>query len=127
MSETEETSYHSESHLKAQRMREMNERRDALRQLLKSAGWAEVKEVLETWVERAQKSLMEDPVLSTEDAYQRNVQIGEMRGHLSALKYPERAVEHLDQLIEAVKREEPDDERGSDDYYEGHPSDSGDD
>lgn len=123
MSENEETSYRSESQLKAHRMREMRERRDALRQLLKSAGWEEVKKVLEAWVERAQKSLMEDPVLSTEDAYQRNLQIGEMRGHLSALKYPQHEVDRLDQIIESVQKEESEDERRSDDYYEGHPDD----
>lgn len=101
----------------------MREQRDALQQLLKSAGWAEVERILDAWIQNFEKQLNESPCYDSRDMAERNVQIGEARGYRAVRGLPQKLVDNLNEFIDAAVKEESDNERRSDDYYEGHPDD----
>lgn len=85
-----------------------------LRQLLKSPGWAEVRKIADAWIEQKRQATSEAPIASQEEAYQRNVDIGMVRGMLAVVGLPEAQVNNLESIIEKIRQEESD-EPSSDD------------
>lgn len=95
----------------------MREQRDAMRQLLKSAGWEVVSQILDRWISENQAQVQ--PVLNLEQACERNLHIGENRGYIAARNLPQTLLDSLNAAIESATQQETTD----DDYREGHPSD----
>lgn len=101
----------------------MREQRDALQSLLKSQGWAEVEKVLNAWIESYEKTLNEDPVYDTRDMADRNVKIGESRGYRAVRGLPASLVHNLNTYIDALIKEESEDEHSRNYDDEGIASD----
>lgn len=95
----------------------MREQRDALQQLLKSQGWAEVSKILSAWIGAYEKKLNEDPVYDSRDMAERNVQIGEARGYRAVRDLPQTLVNNLTEYIDATLKEEQEND-SSNDYDE---------
>lgn len=93
----------------------MREQRDVLQSLLKSPGWEVVRETAERWIKDNTEKASTQPVFSTEDAYQRNFDIGQTHGVRTLLKLPKTQVEMLDKAIKRTIEDETDDEYRSED------------
>ena len=77
--------------------------------LLKYQGWGRLVKVVEVWISKKQNELLTKPITSQEDALERNLLIGEIRGLQSVLNLPhvmKGAADDLKKVMEKGLEEE---------------------
>lgn len=93
-----------------QRLKEAIEQKSALRGLLGHPGWDIMKTVFAQWIADRTDRVVLLPVGTIQDGYQQEFMKGEVAAMRLLLEYPKIMLDEAEEIIEAFKGSEDDDE-----------------